>query len=154
MSSITKRLLMASAVAAALALPTVASAQWGGYPGNWGGPGWGNNNWGGPGWGNNNWGGPGWGNNNWGNNNWGGRGWDDVSGSGYGRGYGSGYGRGTGRGTGRGHFGFNMDTDMNGWTDEFFNGNGWGNNGYNGWGNNGWGNNGNNSWGPWRRGWW
>jgi len=43
---------------------------------------------------------------------------------------------------------------MNGWTDEFFNGNGWGNNGYNGWGNNGWGNNGNNSWGPWRRGWW
>jgi hypothetical protein len=126
MSSITKRLLMASAVAAALALPTVASAQWGGYPGNWGGPGWGNNN-------------------------WGGRGWDDAYGSGYGRGYGSGYGRGTGRGTGRGHFGFNMDTDMNGWTDEFFNGNGWGNNGYNGWGNNGWGNNG---WGPSRRGWW
>ena len=126
MSSITKRLLMASAVAAALALPTIASAQWGGYPGNWGGPGWGNNN-------------------------WGGRGWDDAYGSGYGRGYGSGYGRGTGRGTGRGHFGFNMDTDMNGWTDEFFNGNGWGNNGYNGWGNNGWGNNG---WGPSRRGWW
>lgn len=126
MSSITKRLLMASAVAAALALPTVASAQWGGYPGSWGGPGWGNNN-------------------------WGGRGWDDAYGSGYGRGYGSGYGRGTGRGTGRGHFGFNMDTDMNGWTDEFFNGNGWGNNGYNGWGNNGWGNNG---WGPSRRGWW
>ena len=126
MSSITKRLLMASAVAAALALPTVASAQWGGYPGSWGGPGWGNNN-------------------------WGGRGWDDAYGSGYGRGYGSGYGRGTGRGTGRGHFGFNMDTDMNGWTDEFFNGNGWGNNGYNGWGNNGWGN---NSWGPSRRGWW
>jgi hypothetical protein len=46
-----------------------------------------------------------------------------------------------------------MDTDMNGWTDEFFNGNGWGNNGYNGWNNNGWGNNGNNNWGPWRRGW-
>ena len=126
MSSITTRLLMASAVAAALALPTIASARWGGYPGNWGGPGWGNNN-------------------------WGGRGWDDAYGSGYGRGYGSGYGRGTGRGTGRGHFGFNMDTDMNGWTDEFFNGNGWGNNGYNGWGNNGWGNNG---WGPSRRGWW
>ena len=41
--------------------------------------------------------------------------------------------------------------------DDFFGGNGWGNNGYNGWGNNGWGNNGNNgnnSWGPWRRGWW
>ena len=127
MSSITKRLLMASAVAAALAVPTIASAQWGGYPGNWGGPGWG---------------GPGCG------NNWGGMGWDDAYG--YGRGYGS--GRGYGRGTGRGHFGFNMDTDMNGWTDDFFGGNGWGNNGWNnGWGNNGWGNNG---WGPWRRGWW
>ena len=60
MSSITKRLLMASAVAAALALPTIASAQWGGYPGNWGGPGWG-----GPGGGNNNWGGPGWGGQGW-----------------------------------------------------------------------------------------
>ncbi len=49
-----------------------------------------------------------------------------------------------------------MDTDVDGWTDEFFNGNGWGNNGWNnGWGNNGGGNNGwNNGWGPWRRGWW
>ncbi len=78
MSSITKRLLMASAVAAALALPNLASAQWGGYPGNWGGPGY--NNWGGPG----GWGGPGY-------NNWGGRGWNDGYGSGYGRGNGYGY---------------------------------------------------------------
>ena len=78
MSSITKRLLMASAVAAALALPNLASAQWGG-PGGWGGPGY--NNWGGPG----GWGGPGY-------NNWGGRGWNDGYGSGYGRGNGYGYG--------------------------------------------------------------
>ena len=42
MSSITKRLLMVSAVAAAIALPGISSAQWGGYPGGWGGnPGWG-----------------------------------------------------------------------------------------------------------------
>ena len=172
MRKIKQRLLLTSAVAIACALPAIASAQWGGVPGGWGGPGWGNSGYGngseyanGYGRGAGRMGGRaqfcfdgdvggmmddffgtnGWGNNGWGSNGWGNNGWGNGWGNnGWGNGNGRGYGRGFGRGWGKGRVCVSMDA--NGSMDDFINGNGWG--------NNGWGNNGGGWGGPWRRGWW